>query len=112
MHPQKLREAVAYGKLAKQDRVLGDITVRKNQAIVTIKQVLKPAIILKAHKKSLREFGDTPFNVVVDLKNLRTSKPIEVSSRNISQRITYTSSSTAITAETNTTGTYINKKDH
>ncbi|KAG2217078.1 hypothetical protein INT45_013105 [Circinella minor] len=87
---QKLWEAVAYGKLAKQDRVLGDITVRKNQAIVTIKQVLKPAIILKAHKKALREFGDTPFNVIIDLKNLRTSKPTEVPSQNISRNITST----------------------
>ncbi|KAG2211379.1 hypothetical protein INT45_007541, partial [Circinella minor] len=59
VHPQKLWEAVAYGELAKQDRVLGDITVGKNQAIVTIEQVLKPAIILKAHKKSLREFAIT-----------------------------------------------------
>ncbi|KAI7855375.1 hypothetical protein BDC45DRAFT_90850 [Circinella umbellata] len=77
-HPGSFKEAVAYGEISKQQKKLNDVKVSKGRVIVKIKQVLVPGAMITAHDKCLRDFGNTPFEVVVRLSELRTYKNVPV----------------------------------
>ena len=83
LHPNNLYEAVAYGEVALQLATFDTIKVGKGRVIITIKKISKPAAYLKLHKKSLNDFGDTPFNVIVNLKDLRTYKAVDIQQTSI-----------------------------
>ncbi|KAG2211306.1 hypothetical protein INT45_003588, partial [Circinella minor] len=74
-----VHDAAAYGEIAEQKNKVDDINVKKNKVIVTLKKVVIPGAIVKAHDKCLHDLGSTlPFDVVVRISELRTYKAVSV----------------------------------